>query len=212
MNMQHLSEYNRDQLASFKTIEKIFRLLPSAELDLLRVKILPYLEFRQALDQFYLKYFQAICHKSCFESSLSACCGFESIITFFSDHVINFLLSEPEAIDSIFRRLQQPNHSRNCVYLGEKGCIWQVRPVSCAMFFCEQAKSQIFREKPETEEVWADLKKQEKDFTWPIKPVLFDQIEKYFIDRGAESPHLYFHKSPGLLRVKAKARVDSINA
>jgi hypothetical protein len=36
-------------------------------------------------------------------------------------------------------------------------------------------------------------------------PLLFDEIETFFMLRGADSPHLYFHRSPGLLRVKKRA-------
>jgi hypothetical protein len=41
-------------------------------------------------------------------------------------------------------------------------------------------------------------------YTWPSRPVLFDKLEELFIQEGFDSPIMYFHHSPGLLRLKAK--------
>lgn len=200
------SDYNQDLLISFRAIDTIFRDLPAGEIAQLRAQISAYVDFRQALERFHFQYFESTCQKSCFETGLSACCSFESIIVFFADQVINYLNSEPEEIAVIFRVLERPNTSGKCVFLGNEGCIWRVRPVSCATFFCDQAKKKVFAEHPETESSLKDFQKQEEEFTWPVKPVLFDEIEKYFINLGVESPHLYFHKSPGLLQLKARAK------
>ncbi|MFC1494817.1 hypothetical protein ACFL6W_06030 [Thermodesulfobacteriota bacterium] len=51
------------------------------------------------------------------------------------------------------------------------------------------------------------LKEDEKCFTWPDKPVLFDELEALFIKKDFDSPLMYFHKSPGLLRVKSEAGI-----
>lgn len=206
MNFQSVSEYNRDQLVGFGTIDKIVRQLPATEIARLKRELESYLEFRRALEQFYRDYFEPTCLESCFETHLSACCGFESIIIFFSDQVINYLVSEPDDMAAIFAALQRRNDSRHCVYLGANGCLWRVRPISCAMFFCEQAKDRVFSEFPQAREVWADLQQREKGFTLPTQPVLFDDLEAYFIERGAEAPNLYFHRSPGLLRLKAAGK------
>ena len=42
--------------------------------------------------------------------------------------------------------------------------------------------------------------------TWPDRPVLFDELEKLFIKEGYDSPLMYCHKSPGLLRLKSKSK------
>jgi len=202
-------EYNRDQIISFRAIKAILEDLPTAEATWLKSKISSYLNFRKATDNFYRQYFEPVCQKSCFETHISACCGFESIIIFFADQAINCLMSRPDQIVNILNTLEQPNRSSNCVFLGETGCIWQVRPIACAMFFCEQAKNKIFDRHPEAEVTWQNLQEQEKGYTWPTTPVLFDEIEKYFIELGVDSPSLYFHKSPGLLRLKAKAAMST---
>ena len=203
------SDYNRDQLVSFRAIKTILENLPTAEQTRLKSQISPYLDFRKAVESFYGQYFESLCRESCFETGLSACCGFESIIIFFADQLINCLISSPEQITNILTTLEQPNRSNNCVFLGESGCIWQVRPIACAMFFCDQAKTRVFEQHPEAQAVWQRIQEQEKDYTWPTKPVLFDDIERYFIELGVDSPSLYFHKSPGLLRLKAKSGVNS---
>lgn len=206
MDLPCLSEYNRDQLVAFNAIDRIVRQLPAAEIARLKRELESYLQFRRVLEQFYRDYFEKTCLESCFESRLSACCGFESIIIFFSDQVINYLVSEPEDMAAIFRALRRRNDSRRCVYLGAKGCLWRMRPIACAMFFCEQAKARVFSEFPQAREVWADLQRREKEFTLPTKPVLFDDLEAFFMERGAEAPNLYFHNSPGLLRLKAAGK------
>jgi len=203
------NEYNRDQLTSFRAINIILENLPPAEIGRLKMQISPYLIFRKEVEDIYGRYFKPICRQSCFETHISACCGFESIIIFFADQAINCLMSRPDQIVNILNTLEQPNCSSNCVFLGETGCIWQVRPIACAMFFCEQAKNKIFDRHPEAEVTWQNLQEQEKGYTWPTTPVLFDEIEKYFIELGVDSPSLYFHKSPGLLRLKAKAAMST---
>ena len=197
-------DYNRDQLNTLEGIREAFRKLGPSKIMRLQTIITPYQAFRRDLDHYHHQYFAALCVKTCFQTGLSACCGFESIITFFADHVINFLLSSGEDIMSLFRALERPNESGKCVYLGETGCLFRMRPISCAMFFCEQAKRTIFEEHDEAESSLKTFKEEEKGYTWPTTPVLFDEIEKYFIRLGVKSAHLYFHQSPGLLMLKAR--------
>ncbi|MFP5213179.1 MAG: hypothetical protein ACLGPL_07345, partial [Acidobacteriota bacterium] len=115
------------------------------------------------------------------------------------------LLSTPGEREEIVRVLDRPNTTERCVYLGKKGCIWKVRPISCAMFFCDQAKERVFSGRSDLSERWGELQKGEKEFTLPVKPVLFDELEEYFMGLGVDTPHMYFHKSPGLLRLKARS-------
>jgi hypothetical protein len=205
MNLDRVSEYNREQWTGFKAIEKACRNLSDLELKELGENLKSYLQFREALAAYQQKYFGTFCQTACFESRISACCGFESIFTFFADQLITYLLSTPEQMEAIFRKLEQPNQSSNCVFLGETGCIWSLPPISCAMFLCEQAKRSVFDQDRHAEAIWDEFRRLEKEYTHPTKPVLFDDVESYFILLGVDSPHMYFHQSPGLLRLKSRS-------
>lgn len=209
MSSQQVGEYNRDQLATFRALAYTVEGLTSIEREILRETWQPYLKFRRELSEYFAAYFAPFCRETCFRTGMSACCGFESIFTFFADHVINFLESEVHERDVLFRVLARPNKTDRCVYLGEGGCLWRVTPISCAMFFCEQAKAAVFGENPDAEAIWLDLKKKEKTFTRPTQPVIFDKIETFFLARGLDSPLMYFHKSPGLMRLKVKSGLIS---
>ena len=209
MPLQYISDYNRDQLVSFQAILDIMEKLSREEMEELKIMIRPYLVFRQRLDDYHARYFSGYCRKACFDTGLSACCGFESIITFFADQVITVLSSRPEDLEVLIEKLSWPNDTGKCVYTGPKGCVWKLRPVSCAMFFCHEAKVSVFKSYPEAESLWGMFLEQERDFTWPTKLVVFDQIEKFFLRYGVSSPHLYFHRSPGLLKLKAESGLES---
>jgi len=146
--------------------------------------------------------FGRLCTQNCYEKKLSACCNREGVITFFADLVINALVSEKKLLDLMLIRLQKGNTGYKCVYLDKSGCIWQLKPIVCEMFLCESAKKNVFKKKPRARETLEKLKLQEKSFKWPDKPVLFDDIETFFLDSGYSSPLMYFHNSPGLLRIK----------
>ncbi|MCK8601933.1 hypothetical protein [Desulfoferrobacter suflitae] len=203
------SGYNHDQLISYNAISTTLEKLPAEQIAGLKKRIAPYLEFRARVEEFYQHYFRNICEQSCFATHISACCGFESIIIFFADQVINCIMSNPDQLTGIVEILEKPNRSNHCVFLGKSGCIWQVRPITCAMFLCDPAKQTLFARSPEAEPVWRELQQWEKDFTWPVNPVLFDELERYFMDLGVDVPSLYFHKSPGLLRLKARAGINA---
>lgn len=74
------------------------------------------------------------------------------------------------------------------------------------MFLCDPAKKSAFKEKPLTNKLWIELKAREKYYRWPDRPVLFDDLEKYFMAVGYSSPLMYLNYSPGLLRVKELAQ------
>jgi hypothetical protein len=205
MNQANVSEYNRDQWYTLTAIERICRALSASEIEELKRSTYAYLAFRQELEAFQHQYVEHFCEQYCFHSGLSLCCGFESIFVFFADQVISLLFSGPDEIVSILRKLQQPNHSSRCVYLDTTGCVWHIRPVSCSMFFCAQVKERILESEADLLNRWKELQNQEKKFTFPDRPVLFDDIEAYFLARGVDSPLMYFHKSPGLLRLKARS-------
>jgi hypothetical protein len=201
------SEYNRDQLASFTAIRDACRRLSEAALRRLLERLQPYLEFRRELEAFQHRYLRQYCRRSCFATGLSACCGFESIITFFADQAITFLIAAAEERHALFDVLEHPGAAGKCVFLGPTGCIWRLPPVTCALFLCDRAKQTVFADDPAAAVLWQGFREGEKRFTHPVQPVLFDELERVFLELGAESPHMYFHSSPGLLRLKARAGI-----
>jgi len=147
-----------------------------------------------------------VCTETCYQSLYSACCTREGITTFFADVVINVLISPDEAVDALLQVLGLPNPGLKCVYLGARGCLWRLKPIVCAMFVCEQARKTVFHEEPGALKAWEGLRRRSKRYTWPNRPVLFDGLETYFIEKGYESSLMYCHNSPGLLRLKAHAK------
>ncbi|MDP3284752.1 MAG: hypothetical protein Q8M56_10035 [Desulfobacterales bacterium] len=166
-----------------------------------------YFSFRSEADDFLSENFSDICNEKCYRSNLSACCSREGIVTFFADVVINLLVSVPEEISELRAVLEKENRGFKCVYLGNKGCLWRLKPVVCEMFLCDTAKNKVYSRKPGLIQEWTALKKKEKSFTWPDRPVLFDKIESYFKAAGYSSSLMYMHNSPGLLRVKKLAKI-----
>lgn len=194
-------EYNREQVRSFHAIRTALADMDSTRLGALRELIEPYLAFRRDLDDFHARHIVGLCDKACFKTGVSACCGFESIFTYFADQVIAWLVSSERERNDLLRVLARPNSTMHCVYLGTRGCIWKTSPISCAMFLCEQAKRVVAANGAEN---WARLQRREKDFTRPDKPILFDDIERIFMEAGVTSPHMYCHRLPGLLKLKAR--------
>jgi len=168
-----------------------------------------YLEFRKRVANFLHDHFQQTCTRNCFESRLSACCSREGIIAFFADVVINTMVSKRAEIDVILRALSKPNDGYKCVYLGEQGCMWRIKPIVCEMFLCNRAEETVFSHNSRLEDEWEMLRRQARRYQWPDRPVLFDWIEKTFIVRGYDAALMYLHKSPGLLMVKKKAGYGS---
>ena len=75
--------------------------------------------------------------------------------------------------------------------------MWTLKPIVCEMFLCQKAKDQVFKTNHQLAEKWDDLKQREKDYTWPDKPVLFDELEAIFLKAGLQSSLMYFHNSLG---------------
>jgi hypothetical protein len=199
-----MREYNRDQLEALLMVRDYLGGLSRSQKNKLSKKTEPYLQFRAEVDQFQ-RVFSGVCTKKCFTSRTSACCGREGIATFFADVVINALLSTGEQLDLLDRTLRQDPGGFKCVYLTETGCLWRLKPIVCEMFLCDEAKDTVLGRDPALLKQWEELRCREKHYTWPEKPVLFDELEALFIRAGYDSPLMYFHRSPGLLRVKAKA-------
>lgn len=200
-----MSSYHQEQLQTLQTVRTRLRAVSPAERQRLVDLVADYRTFRAEVAAFHRRYFDQICTTTCFQSRLSACCSREGIITFFADVVINALLSDDPALDTLSVRLEQSNNGYKCVYLGENGCLWRLKPIVCEMFLCDAARQTVFSRHPEAGAAWDDFKRREKRYRWPDRPVLFDELEDYFIGCGLTSPLMYLHNSPGLLRVKERA-------
>jgi|WetSurSiteA1Bulk_404760.scaffolds.fasta_scaffold41431_1 hypothetical protein len=202
-----MSEYQRDQWLSLTAIREALQFTSESERELLRATLSDYLAFRNQLASFHAHHFGEYCRNACYQTELSACCGFESIITFFADQLINSLLGTPNDQEALIRILEQPNTTRKCVFLGDNGCLWRLPPISCAMFYCDPAKTAVWREMPDASTVFDDFRRREKMFTHPDRPVLFDDLERTFRRRGLQTPHMYYHSSPGLVKLKARVGI-----
>jgi hypothetical protein len=71
---------------------------------------------------------------------------------------------------------------------------------------CDRAKASVLDKDRTLRDRWEGLLLKEKQFTWPDKPILFDDLEELFLQAGLQSPLMYCHLSPGLCRVKARHR------
>ena len=201
-----MSEYNRDQLEALLMVQPYLEGLPASELERLRASIEPYLEFRSEVSRFQKEFLAEICTQACFTTRQSACCNRDGIVTFFADVVVNALLSSGEDLAILRMTLENDPGGFKCVYLGMKGCLWRLKPIVCEMFLCDRAKATVLGKDENLSKRWEGLLLKEKQFTWPDKPVLFDDLEELFLQAGLKSPLMYCHLSPGLRRVKAQSR------
>lgn len=199
-----MTSYRKEQLECHRQIRDALSRISLSDRIRLRGEVEPYLIFRKEVDRFQETYFSDVCTAACFRSRLSACCTRDGILTFFADHVINALVSEERALSALIDDLSMPDAGFKCVYLGPKGCRWAVKPLICEMFLCESAMHRVCEDAPEAGEAWGRLAIQAKTFRWPDRPVLFDVIEKRFMELGVDSPLMHLHKSPGLVRLKRR--------
>jgi hypothetical protein len=201
-----MSEYNRDQWEALLMVQHYLEGLPASDTKRLRATVGPYLEFRFEVSRFQKESLSEICTQACFATRQSACCNRDGIATFFADVVINALLSSGEDLDVLRTTLENDPGGFKCVYLGEKGCLWRLKPIVCEMFLCDRAKAAVLEGDRNRGDRWQELLLREKQFTWPDKPILFDDLEELFLQAGLKSPLMYCHLSPGLLRIKAQRR------
>ncbi len=200
-----MNAYQKEQADAIVMVRAHLKTLSAGQRRALEDALADYLRFRRDAETFQAEFFGGVCTRKCYESELSACCSREGVITFFADTVVNALLSDDHQLAHLLKVLQAVNTGFKCIFLGEAGCLWQVRPIVCGMFLCDQAKAEVFEKRPACADRWAALKAEEKRFKWPDRPVLFDDLERMFMNAGYDSPLMYLHKSPGLLRVKARA-------
>lgn len=200
-----MNDYQKEQYETLSLVRDYLGALSLEDKAQLKELVSEYLDFREKVDVFLETHFSNICTRNCYQNRLSACCSKDGIITFFADVVINALCSPNEELASLEQLLQQPNPGFKCIYLGPDGCRWRVKPIVCEMFLCDRAKTDIFTQDAEAEYEWKQLEKLKKKFTWPDRPVLFDQLETIFLDAGYTAATMYLHNGPGLLLVKQKA-------
>lgn len=199
-----MNEYQSEQLEALQLVRDFLgRFSPPERADLHRM-IAPYQAFREETAQFLRDEFGALCTRRCYASGTSACCAKDSIIVFFADVVANALNSPPERLDAVAKALSAPNRTGKCVFLGSEGCRWTVKPIVCEMFLCDAAANAVFADRPGAAEQWAKLEARRKTFTWPDRPVLFDGLERRFLDSGIRSTLMHLNFSPGMLRLKRR--------
>jgi hypothetical protein len=189
-------------LEALSIIRRHLMPLDAVEIHKLTSEISDYILFRARVGQFLDRHFAAICTQKCYQNRLSACCSKDGIITFFADMVINALKSNPIELDLLEHAIRQPANDFKCIYLSETGCVWKIKPVVCEFFLCDEAEKKAFDQNPEAQAEWKDFHRTKKIYTWPDRPVLFESLERYFMDMGYESPLMYLHNSPGLVRIR----------
>lgn len=201
-----ISEYNQQQIEAFMMVRQYLEGLSRSRIGQTKRRIRNYMQFRADVADFQALHFSEICTYKCFTSQISACCGREGIATFFADVVINVLLSSEGEIDAVLQALFTDRGGFKCVYMTEDGCVWRLKPIVCEMFLCRHAKETVFNTNHVIRTRWENLRRRERRYTWPSSPVLFDELEELFIRAGYDSPLMYLHHSPGLLRVKERSR------
>lgn len=200
-----MNSYNQEQIEALRAIRQHLSSLPPSTRQELEEQISDYLNFRKQVNDFLVHHFDGICTLMCYVSNQSACCSREGIITFFADMVINVAVSEESELRAMENALQHHENPNKCVYLTPKGCLWRIKPIVCEMFLCDQAQQKVFTQDSGAAGEWALLRRRAKRFRWPDRPVLFDELERFFIKAGVHSPLMYLHLSPGLMRVKQQA-------
>jgi len=201
-----MSEYNRDQWEALLMVQRHLEGLPASEIQRLRASVGPYLQFRSEVSLSQREFLSEICTQACFTTRQSACCNRDGIAIFFAEVVINALFSSVDDLTLLRVALVNDPGGFKCVYLGEKGCLWRLKPIVCEMFLCDRAKATVLDKDRNLGDRWEGLLLKEKQFTWPDKPILFDELEELFLQAGLKSPLMYCHLSPGLLRIKAQRR------
>lgn len=200
-----MNSYQKEQLEALTMVRSHLRQMNPARVDHLNASMGPYHEFRRSLERFTQTHMAGHCTRSCFQSRTSACCSRDGIITFWADVVINAVCATPERLDLMTSSIRQPLRAEKCIYLGETGCVWKIRPLVCAMFVCDAVQADVIDADAERSAQWRRFTMQAKSFRWPNRPVLFDQLELIFLDLGCRSALMYINNSPGLMRVKQKA-------
>jgi hypothetical protein len=202
-----LNTYQKEQLDALDQIQSTLMEMSTKTKDRLAIDLRLYLDFRKEVDRYLNDHLSSYCTQACFNSQTSACCSKDGIITFWADMVINACSCTHDELDRLISAVKNPYYSRKCVYLGPEGCLWTVRPLVCAMFVCDQLQVDVIRQDSKLLKTWEKYRQRAKGFRWPDKPVLFDRLEEMFMALGCQSPLMYINSSPGLMKIKRKARL-----
>jgi len=197
-----MNEYQKEQLDALKQVRHQLKAMTRDEKQRLKESLADYLDFRRRVSAFLDTFFSSICTEKCYAGRLSACCSKDGILAFFGDVVVNALTSSPESLDTLEKAIIRPERDIKCIFLSDKGCLWQMKPIVCEMFLCDEAEQNVFGKNTEAEQKWEAYKEERKNFTWPDKVVLFEELERVFMEKGITSPIMYIHYSPGLLSIK----------
>jgi hypothetical protein len=197
-----MNQYQTEQLESLIMVRQHIEALGADGREKLFAEIADYLLFREDVAEFLEAHFTDICTQKCYQSRLSACCSKDGIITFFADMVVNTLVSNPIERDLMEHTARHPANDYKCIYLSETGCVWKIKPIVCVFFLCDEAEKKVFDQNPEAHSQWKAFEAAKKIYTWPDRPVLFESLERFFMDKGCDSPLMYLHKSPGLVRIR----------
>ena len=87
-----MNTYQTEQLEALTLIRRHLGDLSKARIDRLHARIDDYLAYRRRMAHFLSDHFKNVCTRECFSNRRSACCGKDSIITFFAEVLINALL------------------------------------------------------------------------------------------------------------------------
>lgn len=108
-------------------------------------------------------------------------------------------------MDDLTKAIQTPHYSNKCIYLSPNGCVWKILPLGCALFLCDPVRQDVFENRCELADTWAQFEKKAKTYRWPDRPVLFDWLEEVYMADGCHSTLMYINTSPGLLRINRKS-------
>ena len=207
-----MNAYQIEQLESLQSIRRQLEAMNTAARNAIAAEMADYLAFRRDVAEFHSGHFAGICTEKCYQSRLSACCSRDGIIIFFADMVINMLVSDSAEINRMEQAVRNPEIDFKCIYLTQTGCLWKIKPVVvCEFFLCDEAENRVFNTRPQALTQWKTFGETKKRFTWPDRPVLFETLEKNFMGRGCDSPLMYLHKSPGLIRLRRKRDADELS-
>lgn len=207
--MDGLNTYQKEQLDALHQVQNALLQMDAKTKNRLIMDFKSYLDFRENVDRYLTDHLSAFCTESCFNNKTSACCSKDGIITFWADLVINACCCTNNELNLLISAVKSPRYVQKCVYLGTNGCLWKVRPLVCAMFVCDQLQADVILPDPNLTASWEQFRQQAKAFRWPDRSVLFDRLEEMFIDLGCQSPLMYINSSPGLMRIKQKARLTN---
>ncbi|MGM0404206.1 MAG: hypothetical protein ACQEQN_10850 [Thermodesulfobacteriota bacterium] len=203
-NARRMNTYQKEQLQALEMVRQHMGLLekgPGISGFDLNARMEDYLDFRQDVGSFFRRWFEQTCSENCYSSRRSACCSREGIIVFWADVVVNANWSDSHELDRLEKAIRKPEKAYKCIFLTESGCVWRIKPIICEMFLCSEAEKSVFGENPKARKGWRELEERKKAFTWPDRLVLFEALEKIYMAAGCDSPLMYMHKSPGLLRL-----------